>query len=505
MERFDIFDEAFGFSFAEYVGPEEPPRDNRRTGERDGILPDLAGVSETMLWSLHNRASEARRPDSALVDPESVHIQSAINYDFAGHFGVPQGSLAARAVEIDRALRSWLDRHPEGTIISLGEGLETQSRRVDNGRMRWLTVDLPDAIHLRERFLLPTRRFRHIAASALDPVWMDAVEPSSDVFIVAQGLLMYLAPERVRQLFGSVTDRFLGSELVFDTIPRWFSDLTLLGLNQTASYRLLSMPWGINRDEVEPTLRHWHSRVDTVSFLPYRSPRGLPRLFAGIADQIPVARHAVPSLVHVAIANGVGHSTRMKTIVREIDLELVVEGESSYFRNSGKPNMTSVNDDDSTVDAMGDFLAAATQNAKCGGDIAVATTQVVGKRIALGLAASINPLRADGAEFSRMFPEKVEAFSTAGMVMLKQSGQASRRMMRFASDEVTTTFCATMEMSGCCSPAALAGAQSKFARAWFTRASLSWFAMGIHALEAQAAAMAPIRQMVTANAQRLGG
>jgi hypothetical protein len=125
--------------------------------------------------------------------------------------------------------------------------------------------------------------------------------------------------------------------------------------------------------------------------------------------------------------------------------------------------------------------------------------------LALGVAATINPLWADRAEFSLMFPEKVEAFSTAGMVMLKQSGQASRQMMRFASDEVTTAVCATIEMSGCCSPVALAGVQSSFARAWFARASLSWFAMGMRAFKAQAAAMAPIRQMVTANAERLGG
>jgi O-methyltransferase involved in polyketide biosynthesis len=32
--------------------------------------------------------------------------------------------------------------------VSLGEGLETQGRRVDNGRLRWLSVDLPDAIRL---------------------------------------------------------------------------------------------------------------------------------------------------------------------------------------------------------------------------------------------------------------------------------------------------------------------------------------------------------------------
>jgi O-methyltransferase involved in polyketide biosynthesis len=467
--------------------------DIRTADRRDGIVPDLTGVSETMLWSLYNRACEAQRPDSALVDPESVRIQSAIKYDFTAHFGVPLGFLAARAIEIDRALLSWLGRHPQGVVVSLGEGLETQSRRVDNGRMRWLTVDLPDAIRLRKRCLAPTDRFRHIAASALDPIWMDAVDPSSGVFIVAQGL---------RQLFASIADRFPGSELVFDTIPRWISNLTMLGVNQTTSYRLPSMPWGINRDEVEPTLRHWHPCVDTVSFLPYRSPRGLLRFFAAMTDQIPIARHAVPSLVHVAIAKDVGRSTAT-AIASEIDSELGSEEESSHSRTSGKRNMTSMNDNHSTVDPMGDFLAAATQNARCGSDIAIATNQVIGKRIALGVAATINPLWADRAEFSRMIPEKVEAFSTAGMVILKQSGQAGRQMMRSASEEVATTVHATIEMSGCYSPAALAGAQRRFVRAWFARASSSWFAMGTQAFEVQAAAMAPIRQAVIANAERL--
>src|SRR5689334_19507052 len=174
----------------------------------DGIAPNLDGVSETMLWSLHNRASEAKRPDGILVDPESIRIQSAINYDFAGHFGDPVGSLAARAAEIDRVLRLWLKDHPDGSIVALGEGLETQSRRVDNGRLRWLSVDVPDAIQLRERFLAPTNRFFHIAASALDPVWMDAVDPQDDIFIVAQGLLMYLEAETVRRLFIAIADRF---------------------------------------------------------------------------------------------------------------------------------------------------------------------------------------------------------------------------------------------------------------------------------------------------------
>ena len=76
---------------------------------------------------------EARRRDGVLVDPDSVQIHDAIDYDFAHHFGDPAGSLAARAAAIDRALRQWLERHPDEFVVSLGEGLEKQCRRVDNG------------------------------------------------------------------------------------------------------------------------------------------------------------------------------------------------------------------------------------------------------------------------------------------------------------------------------------------------------------------------------------
>jgi O-methyltransferase involved in polyketide biosynthesis len=504
MESFDIVDKGsrpaegvFGFpTVAERVAPEPC----------EGIVPDLAGISETMLWSLHNRASETRRPDGVLVDPDSVRIRSAMNYDFARRFGDPVGSLAARAAEIDRALRSWLKHHPDGCVVSLGEGLETQCRRVDNGRLRWLSVDLPDAIRLRERFLVPTQRFCHIAASALDPVWMDAAEPQSDIFIVAQGLLMYLEPETVRRLFTSIADRFPTAEIVFDAVPRWFSHLTLWGLNQTPHYRLPAMPWGINRDELESTLRNWLPRVATVDFLDYRPPRGLPRVLADMTNQIPVARHAVPSLVHVTMANAASLPTmNSNTIAGETS---PTSGHEEYrlkdLTTSREPQMTATNGNVSRADTTDGILAMARQNASRGNDLAKATTRIIAKRVALGLAAVLDPMHADHVEFARMVPEKVKAFSAAGMVMLNQSGEASRQMMRLASEEVMTTACATIEMTGCSSPAAWAEAQSRFARAWLSRATSSFNTMGMLALTAQAAAMAPIRQTVVANAERLG-
>ena len=259
--------------------------------------PALHGVPETMLWPLYHRAMESQRPDGLLRDPESLRIMQALDYDFAGHFGVSGGSLAARAAAIDQALRDWLRDHPEGQVVSLGEGLETQSRRVDNGTMRWLSVDLPEAITLRERFLSPTDRFRHLAMSALDLCWMDALDRSAPVFVVVQGLLMYLAPEAVRGLLVGIAAGLPGAWLVFDTVPPWLSRMTLRGLQQTPRYRLPPMPWGIARDDIGSTLRRWCPGIGSVKLLPYALPRSVPGFLGPVLQGTPLLRNQLPSLV----------------------------------------------------------------------------------------------------------------------------------------------------------------------------------------------------------------
>jgi len=269
--------------------------------EPAAIVPGLSGVSETMLWSLHNRACEARRPGGILNDPQAIRIHDSIDYDFHHNFGTPGGSLAARAAQIDKALRHWLTQHPDGFVISLGEGLETQPSRVDNGRMRWLSVDLPHAILLREQFIAPNPRALHLAVSALSPEWMDRVDSAAGVCVIAQGLLMYLDPGLVENLFRAIAARFPGATMIFDTVPRWFSRLTLRGLQQTPHYRLPPMPWGIDHDEIEATLRRWHPGLSRIEFLEYRAPRGLQRHVARVVNAIPVFRHEVPCLIKAVV------------------------------------------------------------------------------------------------------------------------------------------------------------------------------------------------------------
>ncbi len=254
-----------------------------------------------MLWTLYDRACEAQRDDGVLTDPDCVRICTALDYDFTGQFGTPVGAFAARAARIDQLLKDWLERHPEGLVVSLGEGLETQVNRVDNGRMRWVTVDLPAAIALRARFLPASQRFRHVAANVFDPGWIDAIGAARDVFVVVQGLLMYLQPDRVRQLFIQVVTRFPGAEIAFDAIPRWFSQLTVLGLMQTPRYRLPPMPWGINRDEVAACLGAWSSSIERLNVLEYRVPRGWSKVTEDLLRMNPLTSNHLPCLVHVKV------------------------------------------------------------------------------------------------------------------------------------------------------------------------------------------------------------
>lgn len=259
---------------------------------------ELGGIPETMLWTLHNRASEAKRSNARLKDPEAIRIYDAIAYDYERSFGKPDGSHPMRSLVFDDALRPWLAAHPGGTVVELACGLETQFQRCDDGRVRWLCVDVSEAIDVRERFLPETQRCRHVRKSALDLTWMDEVDASRGVFVSAQGLFMYFEEKDVRRLTVAMIDRFPGVEIMFDTIPRWFSKKTLKGFGKTKHYTAPPMPWGVVRDDIDPLIRAWSDRVSSVSVEPYGILRA-PRWFYWVFSRVPVLRNVPPTIVHV--------------------------------------------------------------------------------------------------------------------------------------------------------------------------------------------------------------
>lgn len=212
----------------------------------------LDDVPETLLWTLHQRATEAARPDAVIRDPVAVDLVARIDFPFAERFGT--GGLgqwqALRARAFDGQVRRFLAASPGATVVALGEGLETGFWRVDEGTVRWLGVDLPQAIALRSRLLPPSDRRRDVACSATDPAWMDRVDPARPVLITAQGLLMYLEPAEVHGLLAAAAARFPGAPFVFDAVPRWLAERTRRGEVVTREgYRPPPWIWSLDRAE----------------------------------------------------------------------------------------------------------------------------------------------------------------------------------------------------------------------------------------------------------------
>jgi O-methyltransferase involved in polyketide biosynthesis len=213
----------------------------------------LTGVSETALLTLQVRAIEARRPDGIIDDPVAVQLVDSIDFDFAKFGFSRRQDMALRAKAFDRATSRYLADHPAATVVALAEGLQTSFFRLQaagvGDQFRWLTVDLPPIIDLREALLPSSDQVTAIAQSALDYSWMDRVDDANGVFITAEGLLMYLQPDEALGLIAACAERFPGGQMMFDLPPAWFAAWARHGMRTSLRYRVPPMPFSLSPSE----------------------------------------------------------------------------------------------------------------------------------------------------------------------------------------------------------------------------------------------------------------
>lgn len=190
------------------------------------ISPALYGVAETLLIPLYIRAMETQRADALLRDHSAVKIINCIDYDFSriklqGHDLL---GLILRVREFDRFVRDFLMIHPDGVIVHIGCGLDTRFERVDNGRVEWYDLDLPEVVELRSK-LIPTKssRYHLLDCSVFDRVWVETVSahrPRPCLFIT-EGVFPYFEAAQLKTLVLQLRDAFPGAELVFDAHRPW--------------------------------------------------------------------------------------------------------------------------------------------------------------------------------------------------------------------------------------------------------------------------------------------
>ena len=111
--------------------------------------------------------------------------------------------VVARTIMLDRQLKGIIQNAPDTVIVNVGAGFDNRFERVDNGKILWFDLDLPDSIAARRKAYPQHERVTMIAGNALEDNWCGQVKDalagrkSKPVFI-AEGLFMYLTLDQIR-------------------------------------------------------------------------------------------------------------------------------------------------------------------------------------------------------------------------------------------------------------------------------------------------------------------
>ncbi len=180
----------------------------------------LGDVQTTALIPLAIKASETMRKKARIKDEKALEIIRTLNintkiYDkFMSHEGV-----VARTIMLDRQLKGIIKNAPDTVVVNVGAGFDNRFSRVDNGKIAWFDLDLPDSIAAREKVFPKQDRVTMIAGNALEDDWCDTVKKAVDdrkskpVFI-AEGLFMYFTLDQIRTFLNILKDNFRGGGIL---------------------------------------------------------------------------------------------------------------------------------------------------------------------------------------------------------------------------------------------------------------------------------------------------
>ena len=224
----------------------------------ENALLQLDEVPETMLATLYIRALETQRPDALLKDEKAVALvnESGAAFERVKRIYMDEEdrvTIILRNREIDNTVRDFLVRRRRPTVVYLGCGLDARFERVDDGRVEWYDLDVPQVIELRRRLLGGEEPRHHlIPGSAFDDSWFKAVVSAHghDFLFVAEGLFQYFHGKEVRSLVAALRERFPGSELVLDAFAPFLVHAN--NLRMRLSHMPVRYHWGLgNGREIE--------------------------------------------------------------------------------------------------------------------------------------------------------------------------------------------------------------------------------------------------------------
>jgi len=219
--------------------------DNNRkdSGAGETKSPDLniGDVGVTSFLTLYCHAVESQSKDPILNDPKAVEVTRELSKILSGSKNrlerdLSKGKLkksmvvhiAIRAKQYDRYVSDFLKESPGGVVVNIGCGLDSRFFRIDNKKVIFYDLDLPEVIEIKKHFFRETKRYKLIASSVLDYIWMPVVAKHKGPFLfIAEGVFMYLNRSDVRSLVLKLQKEFPGSDLVCEVVNSLWVDTPL--------------------------------------------------------------------------------------------------------------------------------------------------------------------------------------------------------------------------------------------------------------------------------------
>ena len=208
----------------------------------------ITHVSDTARWVAIYRAMESERPDALFSDPYARRLAGPRGEEIVK--AMPRGRAMAwpmivRTAVMDELILRAVARDGVHTVLNLAAGLDTRAYRLPlPGGLRWIEADFPDLLAYKQEQLAgekPRCQLERVAIDLTDrerrrELFEDAVSSGGGgTLVVAEGLLVYLAPDEVGRL---------ADDLHTAGVAWW-----LIDLGSPQLLKMLAKSWGRKLEE----------------------------------------------------------------------------------------------------------------------------------------------------------------------------------------------------------------------------------------------------------------
>jgi len=231
---------------------------------------DLGTVQETLMIPLWARAEETRKSHPIINDPYAKDIVAKIEYDFSkigsGQTKSHQLVWPIRAYNFDDSVQKFLAHNTNSAVVNIGAGLDTTFQRIDDGRVLWINLDLPDVVTLRQKLIPDSEREITIAKSVFDYTWINDIAhliKGRTVLFMAAGVFCYFERFEIESLFRKLADTYPSAHVLFDAMSSklWVSLTNRAVLRQSGMDSSVLMKWYLKKAS---HLRKWMETIKVI-------------------------------------------------------------------------------------------------------------------------------------------------------------------------------------------------------------------------------------------------